>query len=58
MPNIGFSEILIIALGILVLFGAKKLPDIAKNLGKGIKEFRKEIKSINETVDPLKKELK
>jgi sec-independent protein translocase protein TatA len=44
-------------LGILFLFGGKKLPDIAKNFGRGIKEFRKEIKSIKETVEPLKKEL-
>ncbi len=57
MPNLGFPEILIIVLGILFLFGGKKLPDIAKNFGRGIKEFRKEIKSIKETVEPLKKEL-
>ncbi|RMD51362.1 MAG: twin-arginine translocase TatA/TatE family subunit [Ignavibacteria bacterium] len=58
MPNIGIPEILIILFVILFFFGGKKLPEIAKNLGKGIKEFRKEIKSIQNTVEPLKKELK
>lgn len=57
MPNLGLPEILIIVLGILFLFGGKKLPEVAKNLGKGIKEFRKEVKSLKETVEPIKKEL-
>lgn len=52
MPNLGIPEIMIIAISMMVLFGGKKLPEIAKNLGNGIKEFRKEIKSIQETVEP------
>ena len=42
--NIGFPELLIILVVILVLFGAKKIPDLAKGIGQGIKEFKKGIK--------------
>jgi sec-independent protein translocase protein TatA len=40
----GWSEWLLILLIILLLFGAKRLPEIAKSLGKGIREFKKAIK--------------
>ena len=40
MRSLGAPEILIIALVILLLFGAKKLPDLAKGLGEGIKNFK------------------
>jgi sec-independent protein translocase protein TatA len=39
--NIGFTEIVLIALVILVLFGAKKLPEFIKGISDAIKEFRK-----------------
>jgi len=39
--GIGSTEILIIALIILLLFGGKKIPEFFKGLGEGIKEFRK-----------------
>jgi len=41
MFGIGTPEILIILFIILLLFGAKKIPELAKGLGKGIKEFKK-----------------
>ena len=41
MFGLGTPEIIIIALGILLLFGAKKIPDLMKGLGSGIKEFKK-----------------
>ena len=37
---IGTQEIIIIALIILILFGAKKIPELMKGVGKGIKEFK------------------
>ncbi|MFI3290377.1 MAG: twin-arginine translocase TatA/TatE family subunit [Opitutales bacterium] len=43
------SEWLIIGLIILLLFGAKRIPEIAKGLGKGIKEFKKATSSAEET---------
>jgi sec-independent protein translocase protein TatA len=42
--NIGFPELVIILVVILVLFGAKRIPDLAKGIGQGIKEFKKGIK--------------
>ncbi len=41
---IGFKEILIIALIIVVLFGAKKIPELMKGVGSGIKEFKDAVK--------------
>lgn len=41
MFNMGPPEIIIIFLVIVLLFGGKKLPELAKGLGKGIKEFKK-----------------
>ncbi len=44
--NIGWQEILLILLIALLLFGAKKIPDLAKSLGKGIREFKKGLSEI------------
>ena len=41
MFGLGTPEIVIIALGILLLFGARKIPELMKGLGSGIKEFKK-----------------
>ena len=48
MENIGFGEILIIVLILLVLFGGKKIPELAKGLGEGIKSFKKALKGDDE----------
>ena len=40
MGSIGFKEILIIALIIIILFGAKRIPELFRGLGRGIKEFK------------------
>ena len=39
--NIGWPEILLILLVVLLLFGAKRLPDLARSLGKSLREFKK-----------------
>ncbi|MDB5232835.1 MAG: twin-arginine translocation protein TatA [Chitinophagaceae bacterium] len=39
MGNLGFQEILLIAVVILVLFGGRKIPEFMRGLGKGIREF-------------------
>ncbi len=47
--NLGFSEIMLILLVILLLFGAKRIPEIAGSFGKGIKEFKKNMNDIGNT---------
>ena len=41
MENIGFGEILIIILVLLLLFGGKKIPELMRGLGQGIRSFKK-----------------
>jgi sec-independent protein translocase protein TatA len=41
MPSIGFWELILILLIVLLVFGAAKLPEIGRALGKGIREFKK-----------------
>ncbi|MGQ9631830.1 MAG: twin-arginine translocase TatA/TatE family subunit [bacterium] len=41
MPNIGMPELIIILVIVLLIFGANKIPEIAKGLGRGIRDFRK-----------------
>lgn len=50
LGNIGMPELLVIFLFILIFFGSKKIPEIAKGLGQGMREFRKAMKDIEETV--------
>ena len=40
LPNIGYGELLVILIIVLVLFGAKRIPEIAKALGKSIQAFK------------------
>lgn len=48
--NLGATEIILILLVILVFFGAKKIPELAQGLGKGIREFKKATREIEEDV--------
>ena len=50
--GLGAQELLLIFLAVLILFGAKRIPDIAQGLGKGIREFKGALK---ETQDEIKK---
>ena len=54
--GIGTIEILIILFIVLLLFGAKRLPELAKGLGKGINEFKKASKDIKEEVAKVTQE--
>ncbi|HJN28337.1 MAG: twin-arginine translocase TatA/TatE family subunit [Candidatus Latescibacterota bacterium] len=47
----GHWEILVIFLVVLLLFGARRIPEMAQGLGKGIREFRKAVKDVQEEVD-------
>ena len=44
MPNIGWPELLLIVFVCLLLFGAGRLPEVARQLGKAIQEFKKALK--------------
>jgi sec-independent protein translocase protein TatA len=54
MRSLGAPEILIIALVILLLFGAKKLPELAKGLGEGIKNFKNSVKTDEQSKEEKK----
>ncbi len=49
--NIGFGELLLIVLAILLLFGAKRIPEIARNIGKGMNEFKKGLKDVQDNIN-------
>ena len=48
--SIGWTEILIIALIVLLLFGGKKIPELMKGLGKGIRSFKEGVNNIADEV--------
>ena len=50
MPHFSFMELVIIMVVILLLFGAKRIPEIAGSVGKGIKEFKKEMNDLERNV--------
>ena len=50
LGNIGMTEIIIIALIVLLLFGGKKIPELMKGLGKGVKSFKDGINEIEEDI--------
>lgn len=62
MLGIGSGEILVILVVVLILFGGKKLPEFAQNLGRGIREFKRACNGEDEIIpsppptDPLSKE--
>lgn len=51
LGGIGMQEILVIGLFVLMFFGAKKIPDFMKGLGKGVKEFRNGVKEVKEDIE-------
>ena len=50
LQNIGLPELLVVLVIVLLLFGAKRLPEIARGLGKSIQEFKKGVKDIERDV--------
>ena len=58
--NFGAGEIIVIALIVLLLFGDKKIPELMKGIGKGVKNFKEGVKGIeddiNDNEQPKKRE--
>ena len=55
LEDLSFGKLLIILLVVMVLFGAKKIPDLAQGLGKGIREFKKALKDEEPSSDNQEK---
>ncbi len=51
LGNIGAGEIVIIALVVLLLFGGKKIPELMKGLGKGVKSFKDGMNEIEKEIN-------
>jgi len=51
MGNLGMPELILIVVICMLLFGAKKIPELAQGLGKGIREFRKAARDIQEEIE-------
>ena len=51
LGGVGFQEILLIGIVVLVLFGAKRVPEFMKGLGKGVKEFKSGIKEVQDDIE-------
>ncbi|HEX9970881.1 MAG TPA: twin-arginine translocase TatA/TatE family subunit [bacterium] len=49
--SIGTPELLVIMLVILLLFGPKRLPELAKGIGKGIRQFKKAMDDVKDEID-------
>lgn len=55
--GLGGSELLVIMAVVLILFGARKIPEFAKGLGQGIREFRKASREVQEELERATEEI-
>ncbi|MBO5942801.1 MAG: twin-arginine translocase TatA/TatE family subunit [Bacteroidales bacterium] len=55
--SLGFWEIALIVLVILLLFGGKKIPELMRGLGKGVKSFKEGMKDVEDDVKQIKKDI-
>ena len=56
LGGVGFQEILLIGLFVLVFFGAKKIPEFMKGLGKGVREFKDAMSNVKDEIESPTKE--
>lgn len=56
--GIGFQEILVIALIVLLLFGGKKIPELMRGLGKGVKSFKEGMNEVTDLKEEVEKDEK
>ena len=50
LGNLGIGEIIIIAIIVLLLFGGKKIPELMKGIGKGVKNFKDGVKGLEDDI--------
>ena len=55
--GLGWGEIVLIVLVILLLFGGKKIPELMKGLGKGIKSFKSGMSEVESEIEEIKKDI-
>ena len=55
--GLGWGEIVLIVLVILLLFGGKKIPELMKGLGKGVKSFKSGLSEVESEIDQVKKDI-
>ncbi|HEY9007367.1 Sec-independent protein translocase subunit TatA/TatB [Ohtaekwangia sp.] len=57
LSGVGFQEILLIGLFVLVFFGANKIPEFMKGLGKGVREFKGAMEDVKKEVSDVKSDV-
>ena len=58
MFGLGFQEILVIALIVLLFFGGKKIPELMRGLGKGVKSFKEGMNEVTDLKEEVEKDEK
>jgi sec-independent protein translocase protein TatA len=53
LPNVGFEEILLLLVLALLLFGPARLPEMARQLGKGVRDFKDALSGLDQPATPL-----
>ena len=56
--SLGPWEIVLILLVVILIFGGKKIPELARGLGKGLREFKKTTREIKDEVDTVREDVK
>jgi len=56
LGGVGFQEILLIGLFVLIFFGAKKIPEFMKGMGKGVREFKDAVSDVKKEVEDAGKQ--
>ncbi|MDR2117913.1 MAG: twin-arginine translocase TatA/TatE family subunit [Tannerellaceae bacterium] len=51
LPNLGTGEIIVIAMIVLLLFGGKKIPELMRGIGKGVKNFKDGVKGLEDDIN-------
>lgn len=58
LGSLGFGEMFLIFLAIMLLFGGRKIPELMHGLGKGLKSFRAGMKDVEDELKEVKKDIK